>query len=763
MANDWRDFNDAAEPIAVERAGAGRERAAVRAALLGRLESVLATLLPAGRVRHGVFAVGNIDGTAGDSLEVALHGEKAGLWMDHATREGGDVFDLIAVHYRLDVQREFARVLEEANRLLGQAPAAIAAPRKRNGQAEDLGPPSAKWDYLDANGQLIACVYRYDPANGSKTYRPWDARRRRSAPPTPRPLYHQPGLATAEEVVLVEGEKCAQALIDAGVCATTAMHGANAPVAKTDWSPLAGKRVLIWPDHDAPGATYARAAAEALLAAGAVSCAILQPPADKPEGWDAADALAEGCDIAGFLRGGERMPVTVRAQRSIDVSGLSERSDDAITAVFTHTYGDDWRHCAAWGQWLAWDGRRWCLDRTLAVQDLARCVCRAVARSTDKPAQAIKLASATTIFAVERVARSDPRHAATVALWDADPWLLNTPQGIVDLHGGALRPHAREAYLTRLTTAAPRGECPRWGRFLDDVTGGDRELQSYLQRVVGYCLTGTTSEHALFFLYGTGANGKSVFVNVIATLLGDYAARAPMDTFMDSRHEHHPTELAGLRGARFVAAVETEEGRRWNEAKLKAITGGDAISARFMRQDFFEFVPQFKLVIVGNHKPAIRNVDDAMQRRLHLVPFTVTIPPARRDRDLLDKLLVERDGILAWAVAGCVSWQRMGLAPPPSVVEATAEYFEAEDAHGRWIEERAQRDPNAFVLSRDLYADWKQWAEANGEYVGSLKRFAAALIRHGCRKKRNNVGQQGFIGLRLLPPPPAWAYRQIKW
>src|SRR5690606_23346143 len=249
--------------------------------------------------------------------------------------------------------------------------------------------------------------------------------------------------------------------------------------------------------------------------------------------------------------------------------------------------------------------------------------------------------------------------------------------------------------------------------------GGDTDLQAYLQRVVGYCLTGATSAHALFFLYGTGANGKSVFVNVLATILGDYAANAPMDTFMDVRGDRHPTDLAGLRGARMVTSIETEQGRRWNESKVKAITGGDKISARFMRQDFFEYTPQFKLVIAGNHKPSIRNVDEAMKRRLHLIPFTVTVPAPKRDGLLTEKLLAERDGILAWAVAGCLAWQRDGLAPPAIVVDATDEYFEAEDAMGQWLEERCLTGKTHREAISDLFSDWREWAERAGEYVGS--------------------------------------------
>ena len=157
--------------------------------------------------------------------------------------------------------------------------------------------------------------------------------------------------------------------------------------------------------------------------------------------------------------------------------------------------------------------------------------------------------------------------------------------------------------MTKITTATPKGSSPRWLAFLSDITGGDRDLMAYLQRVVGYCLTGVTSEHALFFLYGTGANGKSVFINVITTILGDYAANAPMDTFMETRTDRHPTDLAGLRGARFVSSIETEQGRRWNESKVKAITGGDKVSARFMRQDFFEYLPSSSWLLPATTSP----------------------------------------------------------------------------------------------------------------------------------------------------------------
>lgn len=754
------DFNDTQPSIEPRRILNDSEREELRGELIARLESVLTTLFPAGKKRRSKFLIGDVLGSPGDSLEVVLDGEKAGLWTDRATGDGGDIFALIAENLALDIHTDFNRVLDAAADLLGRSRKVEVRKGKSLPPVDELGPATAKWDYLDAAGHLIAVVYRYDPPGQKKQFRPWDAKRRKMAPPDPRPLYNQPGMASAAQVVLAEGEKCAQALIDAGVVASTAMHGANAPVDKTDWSPLAGKAVLIWPDRDKPGWDYATQVAQAILSAGAKSCHVLYPPEDAAEGWDAADAIAEGFDVSTFLSHGPRLQmhdVTDDAEPVVSSDESVWGTEDALALAFTRRYHRDWRYVATWGRWLVWDGTRWRTEDTLAATDLIRSVCRHAALRADNPKIAAKLASSSTVGGVERLARADRRHAATTEEWDADPWLLNSPGGVVDLKTGRKRPNDRADRMTKITTASPSGECPQWTAFLSDVTGGDADLQAYLQRMVGYCLTGVTSAHALFFLYGTGANGKSVFANVISTILGDYAATASMDTFVETRGDRHPTDLAGLRGARFVTAIETEQGRRLNESKVKAITGGDKISARFMRQDFFEYTPQFKPVIVGNHKPAIRNIDEAMKRRMHLIPFTVTIPPDRRDARLTEKLLAERDGILAWAVAGCLAWQREGLKPPASVVSATEEYFEAEDALGRWLDERCVRTGNAKSLTAELFTDWKQWAEASGEFIGSQRRFSDLLITRGVEKWRNSVGVRGFQGVGLKhPPTPAY-------
>ena len=235
----------------------------------------------------------------------------------------------------------------------------------------------------------------------------------------------------------------------------------------------------------------------------------------------------------------------------------------------------------------------------------------------------------------------------------------------------------------------------------------------------GYALTGLTQAHSLFFMHGVGANGKSTFINAITGCVGDYHRTAPIETFIASTQERHPTDLAGLRGARLVTAVETDEGRRWNESKIKALTGGDKVAARFMRQDFFEFVPQFKLLFAGNHKPGLQSVDEAIRRRIHLIPFTVTIPPEERDEDLAERLRTEWPGILAWAIAGCLEWQEHGLAPPEAVTAATGSYLEAEDAIAAWMDERCQRRSDVL-----------------GEFERAI-RFVEGLGRQGrraCRK-----------------------------
>lgn len=429
-----------------------------------------------------------------------------------------------------------------------------------------------------------------------------------------------------------------------------------------------------------------------------------------------------------------------------------EFSDDHLALRFSARHSEDLRYVARFSRWMRWDGKRWAEDDTLNVFDSARVICREASSECLKLNQQPRIASSQTVAAVERLARSDRKHAATADQWDADPWALNTPGGVVNLRTGQMQAHDRTAYATKMTSVAPAptADCPTWRWFLDDVMDGDAELVAFLKRMAGYSLTGITRDHALFFGYGTGANGKGTFIRAIAGILADYATTAPMETFVVSHGDRHPTELAGLRGARLVVATETEEGRRWNESRIKALTGGDKISARFMRGDFFEFEPAFKLLVTGNHKPGIRTVDEAIKRRLHLIPFTKTIPAEDRDPTLDARLEAEWPDILRWCIEGCLEWQQHGLAAPEAITKATTDYLTAEDALGQWIAEACMADANNQANTSDLFVSWKRWADRAGEPVGSAKRFSEALEARGYQRTRTKAAR-GFLGLCPRP------------
>jgi putative DNA primase/helicase len=362
---------------------------------------------------------------------------------------------------------------------------------------------------------------------------------------------------------------------------------------------------------------------------------------------------------------------------------------------------------------------------------------------------------------VQSYAGIDPRINVPVESFDNDSWALNTPGGIVDLRTGALLPADPGRLFTRCTSITPKQQpTPRWNQFLMEITKDDAETAAYLKRLAGYSLTGSTREHVLAFLWGPGGNGKGVFLNTLVRALGSYAAVAAMDTFTSSRFDRHPAELAALVGARLVTAQETQEDRSWDEAKVKSITGGDPITARYMRQDFFTYQPQFKLLFAGNHRPHVKNLDDAMRRRFHLVPFTAK--PKVPDQVLAERLQHEWAGILQWAVEGCLEWQEQGLAPPNAVVEATENYFIDEDPVGRWMAERTQQAglEDAGTDTQELFNDWRRWCLDQNEKPGSERIFVQALLSKGLEKWRNPTSRRrGLSGVLLkgdmesLPPP----------
>lgn len=322
---DFSSANDQIDPDEQETQLSTHE---VKSRLLDQLPNVLQYLLPEGKLKQKQFIVGDIDGNKGKSFVVELHGSKAGVWHDFATNESGDIFDLWAHHKGFDIRRDFSRVIESVSQWLGTLPASLPPPKIRTSPPMDeLGPITAKWDYEDSEGNLIACVYRYDPPGG-KEFRPWDVKARKQQFPTPRPLYQQPAIAINDYVIFVEGEKCADALTSTGNTATTAMGGANTLVDKTDWSPLKNKHVMIWPDNDEPGRTYANNAARAIAAVGALSVSILDIPKEKIEKWDAADAIDEGIDVNEFIKDVAKTEVPVIAHRRA-VSVTEMLADDS--------------------------------------------------------------------------------------------------------------------------------------------------------------------------------------------------------------------------------------------------------------------------------------------------------------------------------------------------------------------------------------------------------------------------------------------------
>ncbi len=433
-------------------------------------------------------------------------------------------------------------------------------------------------------------------------------------------------------------------------------------------------------------------------------------------------------------------------------------TEDEAAIRFAERYRGKLRYCHDHGAWFEWSGSIWKRNGTGLAFHFARELARQL---VDGEQAKVRVQGSKAAFAgaVERFARADPVFAVTSEIWDRDPMLLGTPSGTVDLRTGILRPAKSEDGITKTTAVTPAdtAECPLWLAFLDQTFGGDIDVILFLQRYAGYSLTGLTREHALVFGYGAGGNGKSVFVNVKVGILADYATTAPMDVFIASSGDRHPTDLAMLRGARLVTASETEEGRQWAESRIKQLTGGDRISARFMRQDFFTFLPSFKLLFVGNHKPGLRNVDEAARRRFNLVPFTRK--PVTPDRQLEEKLKAEWPGILRWMIEGCLDWRTNGLQRPEAIREATDTYFQEQDVLGEWLEEKCIVDRNndhRQATTQELFASWSTFAKAANEIAGTERSFSQRLEKHGFTRKNKvptfgDKRVRGFTGIEVRP------------
>jgi putative DNA primase/helicase len=415
---------------------------------------------------------------------------------------------------------------------------------------------------------------------------------------------------------------------------------------------------------------------------------------------------------------------------------------------FAKEHGADLRYVTRFRHWLVWDGQRWRRDETNEVQRRAKETVRGLHAAAlklkdsgerkERLRHALGAQRANRIGAMASLAVSEPGISVSPETLDADPWLFNVENGTLDLRIGILGEHRRDDLITKLAPVKYDAEatCPTWAAFLHRVTAEDDKLVRYIQKIVGYGLTGVAREQCLFVLHGSGANGKSTTLAAVTSAVGGYAQHTPTETLLVKRNDTIPNDVARLHGARIVTAAEAECNRQLAEALIKQMTGGDKIAARFLHGEFFEFTPTFKLFLAVNHKPVIRGTDHAIWRRIRLLPFTVTIPESEQDKTLPNKLEAERAGILRWAVEGCLAWQKEGLEPPEVVKNATDNYRDEMDPVGTFIDERCMCGPILETPASVLYASFMAWCRDNNEPTMSKMDFGARLTEKGFLRVR---------------------------
>jgi len=432
---------------------------------------------------------------------------------------------------------------------------------------------------------------------------------------------------------------------------------------------------------------------------------------------------------------------------------------------FVRLCGTDVRYVSPLRKWIIWDGTRWAPDEVQRIYQLAKHVVAGIyaeagfeleeARRKPLAQHALRSESVRALEAMVRLAQSEATIPVLPEQLDEDPWLLNCANGTLDLKTGALRPHRREDLITKLIPIAydATAPCPTWLNFLDRVLDGRPALIDFVQRAVGYSLTGSTTEQCLFVLWGSGANGKSTFIVALTRVLAAYAATMDANTLFARKNDDMAAknDLATLAGIRFAAAMESDMGRRLAEALVKQITGGDRVKVRRLYADPFEISPAFKIFLSTNHRPHIRGSDKAIWRRLRLIPFTVVIPDGEQDHRLLETLATETPGILAWAVRGCLVWQERGLEMPEEVRDATAAYRRDEDLLADFLADRCIVDPMASVAAADLRAAYVDWAEKVGEKPLSQKSLGGHLKECGFEQVRTGT-LRGWVGVRLRRP-----------
>jgi putative DNA primase/helicase len=530
----------------------------------------------------------------------------------------------------------------------------------------------------------------------------------------------------------------------------------------------AGKRIICFFDNDSAGMKATQRVAKIL----GVKTESVEWPGNAPSGFDINNLLMRG-DRAAIVEMVENAtPVKVKKQAAPDkqtkpilIDGpLYNLTDQGNAERLILLHGNEIRFCHPFKRWYIWAGKGWDFDKT----GLLKRFCKDVVKKL--LAEAIKAPDADArkklvdfsqscetnqrMLGMLSMAESEPGIPILPEDLDKNQYLFNCKNGTINLKTGELRPHNPEDLITKMSpyNYDPEAKCPKWLAHLDLVMGGNQELIDFLQKAYGYCLTGDTSERKFFVCYGSGANGKSITSDVVALALGDYANRTPTETLLVKRGDPGvPNDVARLKGARFVYASENEAGQQLAESKIKDITGGERIAARFMRGDWFEFYPEFKIWLGTNHRPVIKGTDNAIWDRIRLIPFTVRISEdqQRPKTELMQDFIEEMPGILAWMVQGCLKWQSEGLGQPSEVMNATNEYRSEMDILAVFLEDCCVIGPTNQVIKKNLYDEYEKWTEDNGERKISKKMFGIRLKEKGFDSYSGTGNVQNWIGIGI--------------
>lgn len=588
-------------------------------------------------------------------------------------------------------------------------------------------------------------------------------------------------------VVLVEGEKDCDTLTGYGFLAVTAgsssdlQSKAGLNLLKEH---LKGRNVILTPDKDEVGQQAMQSVAKALsgvvkslrmIDVGAAWNSLIEGQEVLPKAADISDLIEtyQRCFpqsdpedvrtiINSLFENAAETPNSDADRRPIKKLENFHLTDLGNAKRFATQHDGEVLFVNSWG-WLHYDGTRWRKDDTGAILRRAKDTVASIykmASTADSDGErqelakhALKSEGEVFIRRMVSLAQSEIEVSATPGRFDGEPLLFNCLNETINLKTGVLLPHSSAHCITKIApvTFNAGAGCPDWLRFLDVIMQGDSIMIRYLQKFVGYCLTGLTTEQLLHILHGIGANGKSVFINILRELFGEYGMQADADTFMSKRNEGIPNDLARLAGSRFVSVIETESGRRLAESLVKSLSGGDRVVARFLHREYFEYIPQFKIVLVTNHKPIIRGQDYSIWRRLRLIPFNVVIPPEERDPNLTEKLKQELPGILNWAVEGCLLWQKEGLTMPEEVQSATSNYrVDMADNVTLFINDKCVLDPDGCIPAKKFYEVYVTWCDLNGDESVEQRTFKRKLQDMCFKQKRSGEnGCRQWHGIRF--------------